>query len=126
MGTRVCDRKQCHIEFEECAKDIIAFVIKYCPRFPKSTRFLFQTRLADLSISILENIDKAQAILSSNKETKIYHLQMALGCLNTLETTWNIAYKSYSQYMTTSLYFQLGELIHKERALLLGVIKGLM
>lgn len=124
MSTLVRFRKLSYMEFEEQAKNIVAFLLKNMPRFPKSTRFIFQTKLSEISFSMLENIKIAQTFLIKDGDTKTNYLKIALGQLNCLETIWNLTYKMYQQQIPMGLNEELGELIKLERNLLLGVINS--
>lgn len=125
MSTLVCDRNESNIEFEQQAKEIVTFLLKNSHRFPKSTRFIYHTKLLELSYSLLENVEYSQAVYFTDKKSKIFYVQKALGCLNTLEILWNIVHKTYEQQISVGLYEELGRHILLEREKLLALLKSL-
>ena len=90
MSTRVDERKASPMQFIETAKDLVSHSWRYLPKFPKTTRFVFQIKLSDLAIEVYENAVKANTIFirkenEADKESKRQYLVASLGALNSLE-----------------------------------------
>lgn len=110
------------IEFIEQAKKLVSHTFNYTSKFPKNTMFKFQTRLCDLSTSVLEGACSANSIMGNNSLRKEY-LQKALAALNSFETLLSVVQEGHLQYVSDFGWQEWGRLIDYERTLLLGQIK---
>ena len=130
MSTRVDERKPSPVQFIDTAKDLVAHSWRYLPKFPKATRYVFQTKLSDLAIEVYENAVKANTIFirkenEADKESKRQYLVASLGALNSLEGLLAIVQQSHKQDITDYGWTQWGVLINQERALLIGLLKSI-
>lgn len=126
MSTLVKDRKESKIEFIENMRQLVAHTWKYISKFPKTTRFIFQTKLCDYVNDAFRHIISANSIYIKTKEDvaqRRTHFNEAIGLINSFEALLDIVQLSYKQYVTDYGWSHWGDLIIKEISLLKGIIK---
>jgi len=130
MSTRVDQRNPSPIQFIDTAKELVAHTWRYLIKFPKTSRFIFQTKLNDLAMEVYEYVVKANTIYTrkdniNDIEAKRQLINKSLGALNSFEGFLSIAQVNHKTEITNYGWEQWGILIDKERILLTGLLKSL-
>lgn len=139
MGTLVRFRRNSSMQFIDTCEELIGHTTFYLKRLPKSDRFIWVTDMCSLAKSIGEECVIANSIAVFHYEQDFLerrkHLQIALGKLNTFDFYLGILAKNENYYSAICKkdyneeygedypFIHWGELIDKERNLLLGVIE---
>ena len=130
MATKKKDRKPSPVQFIDTAKELVEHTWFYISKFPKSTRFIFQTKISDLAMDLYINTQRANSIFvekenEADRQNKRECVQQALGIINSLEGLLSIIQLKYYSEITEYGWKHWGELIDKERKLLSGLLKSI-
>lgn len=133
MSTRSDQRTQSPIQFLETASELVTSTWFYMRKGPKSYRFIYQTDVCKMINSCYMHLHVANSIKAKDdhsKQAKRGHLQEALGLLQAYEAFLDLIRKTLDRetqvtnkrFIDVSAWEKFGELISKERALILGVL----
>lgn len=110
-------------------KELVAHTVFYINRMPKSTRFIWQTKICDLAQNALIRVARANAIRIKDNETFLLRrrlLELAIGDIDALEIFLStIAIGGYFAEISKGSdypFLHWGELMDKERNLIKKVI----
>ena len=125
MSTLVKDRKPSPVQFIDTAVELEEIMITYIPKFPKRSRFIWQTKLSDSHYRLLAYVIEANSIedkgegISKRKDL----FEKALGVGNTINTMISIIQRRYYDSLQDNQWLRWGRTLANEIALIKGMIK---
>lgn len=129
MGTVARFRNPSGIQFIDTMKDLANHTIFYINRLPKSTRFIWQTKICELVQDALIHVAKANSVFVKYESDYTYRrrlLQSAMGNIDALEIYLaTLATGGYYNSIAKGEDFPFlkwGELIDRERSLIKKVM----
>ena len=129
MSTIKRFRNPSGVQFIDTMKELVAHTVFYINRMPKSTRFIWQTKICDLAQNALIRVARANAIRIKDNETFLLRrrlLELAMGDIDALEIFLStIAIGGYFAEISKGSdypFLHWGELMDKERNLIKKVI----
>lgn len=130
MSTLKRFRNPSGVQYIDTMKELVAHTVFYINRMPKSTRFIWQTKICDLAQSALINVARANAIRIVDDETfnlRRRLLLLSLGNIDALEIfVSTIAIGGYYKDISKDgdyAFLHWGELMDKERNLIKKVME---
>ena len=122
------DRRESAMQYLDTLKDLIAHTWVYLPKFPKTTRFIFQTKMNSVLLDCYNKAIMANLIFIKTRDDwqlKRNLINESIGNLASFEAILSIVIVRYKQYVSDYGWQQWGKLIAQERSLLAGVLKKL-
>jgi len=115
-------------------RDLVSLTWTNVRKCPKSTRFIYQTKLCEIVENAyfhLITVNSIKVKTEGDRQLRRNHLFEALGLINSLEALLSIVQDnlekerspSGKRYINVNSWKVWGDLIDKERSLVLGVIK---
>lgn len=134
MSTPVRNRNPSPIQYLSTMRDLVSLTWTNMRKCPKSSRFIYQTKICDIAESAYLNLITYNSIkvkTEKDREQKRHHLFEAIGLINGLEALLSIVQQnlesernpSGKRYITMNSWNVWGQLIDKERQLVLGLLK---